>query len=252
LKVFNRKQSIENRQLNILSINTSTTQYSLAATRDEILLGEYILPAGSTRFNNLMPSLHDLLTKVGLSPHQLHAVIVALGPGSFTGTRIGLSIAKGLSESLAIPIIGVPTLAAMASQLPFLNEDICPLVGSRKGEVFTALFRWSARGRLLRLREDTCLKTSEIGSIIDNKTVFIGNDLSQQGPILKHQVKGKMVLAPPNLWNLKASSLGILGLKRLHKGESDNSAELVPIYLRGADIRTPRGKSKSGMSKPHF
>ncbi len=238
--------------MNILSINTSTTQYSLAAMKDEILLGEYILPSGSTRFNNLMPSLDDLLTKVGLSPQELDGVIVALGPGSFTGIRIGLSVAKGLSESLAIPIIGVPTLAAMASQLPFLKEDICPLVGSRKGEVFTALFRWSAPGQLLRLREDTCLKTSEIGSIISNKTVFIGNDLSHQGPVLKHQVKGKTVLAPANLWNLKASSLGILGLKRLQKGESDNSGELVPIYLRGADIRTPRRKSRSQMPKPHF
>ena len=238
--------------MNILSINTSTTQYSLAAARDEILLGEYILPSGSTRFSNLMPSLDDLLTKVGLTPHQLNGIIAALGPGSFTGIRIGLSIAKGLSEALAIPLIGVPTLAAMASQLPFLNEDICPLVSSRMGEVFTALFRWTTPGRLLRLREDTCVKTSEIHSMICNKTVFIGNDLSQQGPILKHQVKGKAVLAPSNLWNLKASSLGILGLKRLRKGESDNPGELVPIYLRGADIRTPRGKSKSPMAKPHF
>ena len=220
--------------------------------KDEILLGEYILPSGSTHFNNLMPSLNDLVTKVGLSPQELDGVIVALGPGSFTGIRIGLSVAKGLSESLAIPIVGVPTLAAMASQLPFLKEDICPLVGSRKGEVFTALFRWSAPGQLLRLKEDTCLKTSEIGSIISNKTVFIGNDLSQQGPILKHQVKGKPVMAPANLWNLNASSLGILGLKRLQKGESDNSGELIPIYLRGADIRAPHGKSRSQMPKSHF
>jgi len=220
--------------------------------KDEILLGEYILPSGSARFNNLMPSLDDLLTKVGLSPEELDGVIVALGPGSFTGIRIGLSVAKGLSESLAIPIVGVPTLAAMASQLPFLKEDICPLVGSRKGEVFTALFRWSAPGYLLRLRQDTCLKTSKIGSIISNKTVFIGNDLSQQGPILKQQVKGKPVMAPANLWNLKASSLGILGLKRLQKGESDNSGELVPIYLRGADIRTPYRKSRSQIPKSHF
>jgi tRNA threonylcarbamoyladenosine biosynthesis protein TsaB len=238
--------------LHILSVNTSTTQYSLAAMKDEVLLGEYILPTGSIRFNNLMPSLDDLLTKVSLSPQDLDGIIVALGPGSFTGIRIGLSVAKGFSESLAIPIIGVPTLEAMASQLPFLKEDICPLIGSRKGEVFTALFRWSAPGQLSRLKEDTCLKTSEIGSILGNKTVFIGNDLSQQAPILKHQVKGKVVLAPANLWNLKASALGILGLKRLQRGESDNSGELVPIYLRGADIRTPHRKSKSPMSKPYF
>ncbi|MBW1714697.1 MAG: tRNA (adenosine(37)-N6)-threonylcarbamoyltransferase complex dimerization subunit type 1 TsaB [Deltaproteobacteria bacterium] len=238
--------------MNILSINTSTTQYSLAVMKNEILLGEYILPSGSTRFNNLMPSLNDLVTKVGLNPQELDGVIVALGPGSFTGIRIGLSVAKGLSESLAIPIVGVPTLAAMASQLPFLKEDICPLIGSRKGEVFTALFRWGASNQLLRLKEDTCIKTSEIGGMIGKKTVFIGNDLSEQGPILKHKVKGKTAMAPANLWNLKASTLGILGLKRLQKGESDNSGKLIPIYLRGADIRTPHRKSRSQMPKSHF
>lgn len=225
-----------------LSVNTSTNQYSLAVMSDEMLLGEYILPYGSSRFSNLMPSLQDLLVKVGLRPQNLDALIVGLGPGSFTGIRVGLAVAKGLAESLAIPIVGVPTLAAMASQLPYLTEDICPLVASRSGEVFTALFRWSAKRELVRLKEDTCLKTTEIGSIIENKTVFIGNDLSSQAPILKQHIRGKTLLAPSNLWNLKASSVGILGLKRLQSGESDIPGELVPIYLRGADIRAPKRK----------
>ncbi len=210
--------------------------------RDEILLGEYILPSGSSRFSNMMPSLQDLLVRVGLRPQDLDGLIVALGPGSFTGIRVGLSVAKGLAESLAIPIVGVPTLAAMASQLPYLMEDICPLVASRKGEVFTALFRWSPKREFVRLREDTCLQTKEIGSIIENKTVFIGNDLSSQGPVIEQYIRGKTLLAPPNLWNLRASSVSMLGLKRLQSGESDISGELIPIYLRGADIRAPKRK----------
>jgi tRNA threonylcarbamoyladenosine biosynthesis protein TsaB len=228
--------------LNILSINTSPGQYSLAIMKDEFLLAEYILPSGSSRFSNLMPSLHDLLLKAALRPQDLDALIVALGPGSFTGIRVGLALAKGLAESLAVPIVGVPTLAAMASQLPYLTEDICPLVSSRNGEVFTALFRWSTKRELIRLREDTCLKTRDIGAIIEKKTIFIGNDLSSQAPILKQHLRGKTLLAPSNLWNLKASSVGMLGLKRVQSGDSDSAGELVPIYLRGADIRAPRNK----------
>jgi len=226
--------------LNILSINTSTRQYSLAVMNDEILLGEYILPSRSSHFSDLMPSLDDLLTKVGLRPQKLDGLIVALGPGSFTGIRIGLAVAKGLSQCLDIPIVGVPTLLAMASQLPYLKEDICPLVTSRKGEVFTALFRWSSNGYLSRIKPDACLRMSDLGSITGNKTIFIGNDLPNQGPVLRQQLGKGASLAPANLWSLKASSVGIVGLKRLKDGVSDRLSELVLLYHREADIRSPK------------
>ena len=223
--------------MNILSINTSTKQYSVAVMKDEIVSGEYILPSSPSHFSNLMPSIDDLLVKVGLVPQNIDALIVALGPGSFTGVRIGLSVAKGFSESLNIPISGIHTLVAMASQLSYLHEDICPLITSRKGEVFTAIFKWSDNGSIVRCKDDACLKVTNLSSIIENKTIFIGNDFSNQGPIVKKQFGESHLLAPANLWNLKASSLGILGLKKLQKYGSDNVEELVPIYLRGADIR---------------
>lgn len=205
--------------------------------KDEIVSGEYILPSSPSHFSNLMPSIDDLLVKVGLVPQNIDALIVALGPGSFTGIRIGLSVAKGFSESLNIPISGIHTLVAMASQLSYLHEDICPLITSRKGEVFTAIFKWSANGSIVRCKDDTCLKVNNLSSIIENKTIFIGNDFGNQGPIVQKQFGENHLLAPANLWNLKASSLGILGLKKLQKSGSDNVNELTPIYLRGADIR---------------
>ena len=208
--------------------------------KDEIISGEYILPSSPKHFSNLMPSIDDLLVKVGLVVQNIEGLIVALGPGSFTGIRIGLSVAKGFSECLNIPIIGIHTLVAMASQLPYVKEDICSLVMSRKGEVFTAIFKWNAHGSLLRCKEDTCLKINDLSSIIENKTIFIGNDFSNQGPIVQQQFGGNQILAPANLWNLKASSLGSLGLKKLQKSGSDNVDELVPIYFRGADIRIPK------------
>lgn len=208
--------------------------------KDEIVSGECILPSSPNHFSNLMPSIDDLLVKVGLVVQNIEGLIIALGPGSFTGIRIGLSVAKGFSECLNIPIIGIHTLVAMASQLPYLKEDICSLVTSRKGEVFTAIFKWSAHGYLLRCKEDTCLKINDLSSIIENKTIFIGNDFSNQGPIVQQQFGENQILAPANLWNLKASSLGILGLKKLQKSGPDNVDELVPIYFRGADIRIPK------------
>ena len=209
---------------------------------DEVLLAEYILPAGSSRYSGIMSSLDDLLAKVGLIPQELGGLTVALGPGSFTGIRIGLSIIKGLSESLAIPVVGVPTLEAMANQLFCVDKDICPLVGSRKGEVFTALFRWNKHGELLRVKDDTCIKMAEIPTMTEAETVFIGNDLSQQGPVLKQLLGANTLLAASNLWTLRASSVGMVGLRRFRNRESDNASTLVPSYLRGADIRPPKNK----------
>jgi tRNA threonylcarbamoyladenosine biosynthesis protein TsaB len=225
--------------MHTLSINTSTKQYSLAVMKGESLLGEYTLPSGPQHFAHLMPSLNNLLMQTGIGPEQLNALIVALGPGSFTGVRIGLAVAKGFSQSLGIPIIGIPTLLAMASQLPYTKENICPLVTSRKGEIFTALFRWSNNGRLCRIKKDTSLRIADMGSMIKDKAVLIGNDFPNQGPLLKKLLGRKGFLAPSNLWGLRASSLGILGLKKLKKNVLKNPEELVPVYLREPDIRLP-------------
>jgi tRNA threonylcarbamoyladenosine biosynthesis protein TsaB len=226
--------------VNTLSFNTSTNHYSLAVMNDEILVGEYTLASGSHHFSNLMPSLDELLNKVGLGLENLDGLIVALGPGSFTGIRIGLSVVKGLSQCLGIPVVGVSTLLGLASQVPYCNYDICPLVASRREEVFIARFRWDLQGQLIRHHDDTCVKISELESIIGNRTVFVGNNFPQQGPIIKDLLGPKALLVPPYLWNLRASSLVLAGLQRLKEGDSDGSSELVPIYLRDADIRPPK------------
>jgi tRNA threonylcarbamoyladenosine biosynthesis protein TsaB len=221
----------------ILSLNTSTKQYSLAVSESETVLGEYLLSSGSSHFRDLMPCLDDLLEKTSLLPGQIEGVTVAIGPGSFTGIRVGLTIAKGLSQGLGIPIIGVPTLWALASQIPYATEDICPLVTSRKGEVFAALFRRDSDNHLTRIEEDASLKVANLPVLIKRKTIIIGNDYTAQGPLVTQYVGKNALLAPPNFWNLRASSIGALALQRLEQGNSDSVSELVPIYLRGADIR---------------
>jgi tRNA threonylcarbamoyladenosine biosynthesis protein TsaB len=226
--------------LNILSINTSTKQYSLAVMQDETVVGEYLLPSGANHFRDLMPSLDDLLVKTTLKIQQLEGIIVALGPGSFTGIRVGLAVAKGLSQCLGVPIIGVPSLSAFASQIPYVKEDICPLVASRRGEIFAALFRWDSEHQLSRIKEDTCIKMVNLGSFIRGNAIFIGNDLHTQGTLVKQCLGEKGVLAPAHLWILRASSIGALGLTRLQNGDSDSLSELIPIYLRDADIRSPK------------
>ena len=221
----------------ILSLNTSTKQYSLALLESETVLGEYLLSSGSSHYRDLMPCIDELLKRASLSPEQLEGVTVAIGPGSFTGIRVGLAVAKGLSQGLGIPLIGVPTLAGLASQIYYARKDICPVVTSRKGEVFAALFRRDPDNQLTRIKQDASLKVGDLPLLIKRKTIIIGNDFTAQGPIIQQCVGKKALLAPQILWNLRASSIGALALQRLLEGSSDSVSELVPLYLRGADIR---------------
>jgi len=222
----------------ILSLNTSTTQYSLALMDQGTVLGEYILLSGSNHFKDLMPCLEDLLQKTNLTFAQVEGIAVAIGPGSFTGIRVGLALAKGLSQGLGLPIIGVSTLSALASQVSYAKEDICSLLSSRKNEVFAALFKRDHRNHLTRIEDDVSVPVEKLSVIIKRKTIFIGNNFTIQGPLIEKYVGETALLAPPNLWNLRASSIGALGEQRLEQGHSDNVSELVPVYLRDADIRT--------------
>jgi len=222
----------------ILSLNTSTVQYSMALMEENgAVTAEYFMTPGSKSFKGFMPTLDDLLTRSLQRMEYIESVIVATGPGSFTGLRVGLSAAKGFCQGLHIPIIGVSSLGAMANQLPHTRYPVCPIINSRKGEVFAALFEWSDEGEMVRLKEDSCLPMKDLPAFIGRKTLFLGNDFSGQKPEIVKLCGRKALPAPASLWNLRASAVGALGLERFHQQDYDNLQDLVPSYLSPPVIR---------------
>ncbi|MBW1667468.1 MAG: tRNA (adenosine(37)-N6)-threonylcarbamoyltransferase complex dimerization subunit type 1 TsaB [Deltaproteobacteria bacterium] len=223
----------------ILAINTSTTQFSIAILEDDgAILAEEIIFSGSKSFYSFMPALKELFSYSRVETAQLNAVAVSIGPGSFTGLRVGLSAAKGMCRALGIPIVGVSSLEAMAVQVPFSGYPVCPLISSRKGELFAALFKWSAtQNRMMRITEDKCFRLKELGSLIHGETVFIGNDFEGQAEAIMNLYDQNALLAPSFMWTLKASAVGELGIREALERGYDNLDELVPAYLRAPDIR---------------
>lgn len=222
----------------LLSINTSTVQFSIALMEDNgVLRAEVFMTPSSKSFEGFMPTLQDLLGRSSLKPDQIHAFIVVKGPGSFTGLRVGLSAAKGFCQGLGIPIIGVSGLEAMVNQMPYTTHPICPIISSRKGEVFAALFQWSDDGKRVRIKEDSCLTLEDLSTFVEGKTLFLGNDISVQGSEIEKFCGENALLAPAHLWNLHASAVGALGLERFKKQDYDELRDLVPSYLRPPDIR---------------
>ena len=184
-----------------------------------------------------MPALDHLLRAAQITIHDITYLVIATGPGSFTGLRVGFSVAKGICHGLNVPIIGVSGLEALASQLPLTRYPVCAMLRSRKHEVFTALFEWSSQEKLLRHTNDTCLSFEDLPGFLRGKTLFIGNDFNTQGPLIQNIMGDKALLAAAHLWNLKASAVGHIGLKRIEDQNYDHLRDLVPAYLRPPDIR---------------
>ena len=226
----------------ILALNTSTRQCSMALLgKDCTVIAEQLMFEGKGHFSGLMPAVDMLLTGAEFDPKDIRCVAVATGPGSFTGLRVGLSLAKGFCHALHVPIIGISSLKALAFQLPFTATPMAPVLSSRKGEVFTALFQWDPENCLQRMGKDNCFRINEFPSLFKETTVFVGNDYFNQGPLLKELLGTHARIAPPHCWQLKASSVGALALARFDAGDVDDPGNLLPRYFRSPDIRSNPG-----------
>jgi tRNA threonylcarbamoyladenosine biosynthesis protein TsaB len=227
----------------ILGINTSSTLFSLALLYGNgTLIGEYSVFSGPKGGRALFPALQNLLLQTKADLKDMEAVAVASGPGSFTGLRVGLSMAKGLAQALGIPLVGVPSLEALASQIPCPAYPVCPIIGSKRGEVFTALFSGADGGGLIREREDSSPRLSDLSWWTQGKVIFVGDDFESQAPAIRETVGERGLPAPALFWCHRASTTAALGLKRLGEGLAEDLEQFVPVYLRPPEVGAPAGR----------
>src|SRR5688572_26806657 len=129
-------------RMRVLAVDTSTMAGGVALLEDDRVVGESLLDVRTTHSERLMLAIDRALTDAGWRPASVDGLAVAIGPGSFTGLRIGLAAVKGLALALACPIAGVPTLDAMAAGLPWASRPVCPILDARRDEVYASLYRW--------------------------------------------------------------------------------------------------------------
>jgi tRNA threonylcarbamoyladenosine biosynthesis protein TsaB len=223
----------------ILGIETSTMHGGVALLDEQGLLAEYLLNVRATHTERLLPSIDRVLRDAGVTLEQMTGLAVAVGPGSFTGLRIGLATAKGLAAASGRPLVGVSTLEAIAWGLPFCAHPVCPVLDARKGQVYCAVYRHDGE-RLIPVMDEAALSPDELISKIDEPTVFIGEGLSAYGDVLTGRLGRKALFPPVSQRGGRASAVGDLGRRRLLRGERDDVARLAPRYLRPSEAELKR------------
>ncbi len=223
--------------MKLLAIETSTRLGGLALVDDETgLLGEIRFNLNVSHSERIMSNLDFLLKSTGLLPANLDAIAVSVGPGSFTGLRVGISTAKGLAFQTGVSIIAVSTLEALASALSYSELQICPMIYARKNEIFTAIYK-ADKGKLSLKLEESAMSPEDLIALITEPTIFLGNGLTTYIDLLKEKLGNMCYIAPTTLALPSAVSLAETAFRH----HSDNpctsnadTATLTPKYLRPA------------------
>ncbi|WP_378956108.1 tRNA (adenosine(37)-N6)-threonylcarbamoyltransferase complex dimerization subunit type 1 TsaB [Pelosinus sp. sgz500959] len=220
----------------ILAIETATLVSSVALATADTLLAEITLQTKKTHSELLMPHIATILESAGVKKSELKAIAVSIGPGSFTGLRIGLATAKTLAYALNIPLIGVPTLAAMAYGCPTPGVILAPMLDAQKGNVYQALFEWKD-GRMQEIMPATVMEIGEsLAKLAQYKIPVV---LMGEAAVLHRekisQAGNPLLLAAPHVIIQRASSVAGLGHMLIEDGIEHDVMALEPLYIRRSE-----------------
>ena len=217
----------------ILAFETSAKAASVALLDENKLLGESYRNTGLTHSQTLMVMAEDLLKQCGKTVADVTAVAVAEGPGSFTGVRIGVAAAKGMSWGGQLPCYGVSTLESMAESLGAYQGYVCPCMDARRSQVYNALF-YVNHGEIRRIREDRAISLAELGQelkALEGPIFLVGDGSSLTYNTLSGEIPG-LVLPPEHRMHQRATGVALLAVKKQAAGEAGDGNALTPNYLR--------------------
>lgn len=221
--------------MKVLAIETATVAGGVAIVdEDNGLIAELRVDIKIAHAERLMPSLQWLLKASRLSIHDIDAFAVSIGPGSFTGLRIGLSTAKGLSFASNKPIVPVRTLDAFARTIPFCAYLICPMLDARRKEVYAALYRWDGN-ECRKVMPEAAVDPAGLLQQIREPVVFMGEGALTYQALIRDTLKDRAVFAPPSHRSPSAASVAELALEKLNQGIETDPVSLVPFYIRKSE-----------------
>lgn len=220
-----------------LAIDTSTEIASIALLRAGEVQAELTWLSGQNHTVELIPNLLHLLHQAKIELGDIEAIIVARGPGSFNGLRVGVATAKGLAFALGIPLVSIGTLEAEAFPYAETGLPICPVQDAGRGEIATAMYQLQ-NGKWRRLMAEHVTTVAELCPKIAQRTIFCGRFSPDTAQQIEQQLGERAKIVRGTL--RRAGFWAQLGWQRLELGDYDHHATLQPLYLRRPAITIPR------------
>jgi len=221
--------------MKVLGIDTSTSCGSIGLIDDEIVISEYIINIPITHSERLLEAIESVLKAARISIGDLEGWAISIGPGSFTGLRIGVSTIKGLALATQKDVAGVPSLDVLASQISISPFLICPILDARKGELYTALYRYDECGFLKRQSPYQAIKPEDLVREIRERTIFVGDGVKAYKDYLKKSLPSLAIFSHPTLNLPHGSVVAKLGLELLRKGKRLDISSFTPLYIRPSE-----------------
>lgn len=223
----------------ILAIETATGCGSVSLTAGEStefrLLGECAIQSDTTLSRRLLGSIEWLMASTGTQWDRLDAVAVSLGPGSFTGLRIGMAAAKAIAMAAGKPLVGVPTLDALALACGGVDRLVCCLLDARKQEVYAAFYRMSPTGLPVAVGRPAVLSPAALMEQVREPVMFVGPGAAVYRELLAEG--GSTAFLPDHLSLPRAMYVGLLGARLFTAGDRLDPVAAAPLYVRDSDAQ---------------
>jgi tRNA threonylcarbamoyladenosine biosynthesis protein TsaB len=226
-----------------LAVECATKSIGLALLEEEEVLAELYVRLGRHHAEVLLPALDALLTMTGFTPECLDLLACTVGPGSFTGLRIGVSTVKGLSLATGKPVVGVSTLETLAMNAISSRCLICPMLDAQKNQVYAGLYRMGTDDLPTAERPDRLTSAPDLlKELAKAEVLFVGDGALRYQELIRETFKARAILPGGSHHRLMASAVGLIGLRQYRSGAIMDTLTFAPRYLRLSEAEATCGK----------
>lgn len=222
----------------ILAIESSSHVASVAILEGDVLLGEFTLNHPKTHSQKLMPMLESLMAALDLKVADLDAIAVTVGPGSFTGVRIGLATAKALAQPFNLPLIPVSSLKAVAQGFQGFEGYICPIMDARKNEIYAGCYQWQS-GVLVDVMPESALAPEALLEVLlkgDQSVLLAGDGLPKYAQSFKEALGQRLTIGHSAHSRQRAANVADLAMANSNQAVRYDA--IAAKYLRKSEAET--------------